>query len=414
MTCSHLPARSGIDLSPLDVTAVRDDFPILRRPVGGRPVAYLDSAATSLKPQPVIDAVVGFYERYTANVHRGAHRFGREASERFDAARETIASFINAETREVVFVRNATEAINLVARSLPADAAVLTTLAEHHSNALPWRCRGPCHNVRIDPDGRIDTAHLGELLARFRPRLVAVSYVTNAFGVVNPVDDVVREAHAAGALVLVDGSQAVPHRPVDVKSLGCDFLCFSGHKMCGPSGIGVLYGKRERLEELSFFHYGGDMVAEVHESEFVARGVPWRLEAGTPFIEGAIGLAAACEYLDALGLDRIERHERELVRYALHRLADVPGVTVHGPTSCRDRAGSVSFTVRGLEAHAVARILSDRDDIFVRSGYHCAQPLHEAFGLPPTVRASFYLYNDAEEIDRLAAALGRLRTHLSP
>lgn len=389
----------------LDVNAIRGEFPILGRKVGGRPVIYLDSAATSLKPRAVIAAIVEFYERYTANIHRGVHLLSEEASERFDEARETVARFINAEFREVAFVRNTSEAINLVAANLPADASVLYGLDAHHSNQLPWRRFTRRHAVRIAANGGIDLEDLRRKLRDARPALLAVTHVSNAFGAVNPVQEIVAMAHEAGARVLVDASQSVPHQAVDVRTLDCDFLCFSGHKMCGPSGIGVLYGKHEALRLFAPLHLGGGIVESVHEDSYELRDVPWRLEAGTPHIEGAVGLAAACDFLESIGLEAIHRHESALVRRATALLQEIPGVRLYGPTD-GSRSGAVTFTVEGLEAHGVSRMLSNRHNIYVRSGFHCAQPAHEILNAPPTVRASFYLYNEAREIEQLAQALG--------
>lgn len=397
----------------LDTTAIRRDFPLLERRVAGRGVVYLDSAATSLKPRAVIATITEFYERYTANVNRGVHLLSEEAGARFDEAREIVAGFIGADAREIVFVRNATEAVNLVAHSLPPDAPVLYTLGEHHSNFLPWQRRPNRDCIGLLADGGIDMDDLERKLTRLRPALLAVTHVSNAFGALSPIDAIVRAAHAEGTKVLVDASQSVPHRPVDVRSMDCDYLCFSGHKMCGPTGIGVLYGKRECLEALDPLHYGGDMISEVHEDDYVLRETPWRLEAGTPFIEGAIGLAAACEYLESVGLPAIHEHVTSLVAYGLERLAGVGRLTIYGPAKAEQRSGSITFTIDGLESHGVARMLSNRHNIFVRSGLHCAQPAHEALRIPPTVRASFYLYNNHSEVDQLTDALTGITANLT-
>jgi cysteine desulfurase/selenocysteine lyase len=401
------------DTKQLDVTEVRKHFPILQRQVSGRPIVYLDSAATSLKPRAVIDAIVEFYERYTANINRGVHVLGEEATDRFEEARETVASFINADVREIVFVRNTTEAINLVAHHLPRELAVLYGLDAHHSNILPWRQFDNCQQIRVLADGRIDLEDLQQKLRNQRPEVVAVTHVSNALGAVNPIDEIVRLSHEVGAKVLVDASQSVPHRPINVRELDCDYLCFSGHKMCGPTGIGVLYGRRDLLNRFSPLHYGGDMVEAVHVDDFQVREIPWRLEAGTPYIEGAIGLAAACDFLESIGLEAIHQHEEQLVRHALDRLPTISRLHLHGPTDVNQRSGSVSFTIDGVEAHGVGRMLSNRHNICVRSGYHCAQPAHETLGVPPTVRASFYLYNHHGEIDALADALDQITANLT-
>ncbi len=397
----------------LPVEEIRGDFPLLGREVEGKRIVYLDSAATSLKPRAVIRAVTDFYEKHTANVNRGVHFLSLEASELFDEGRSAVARFLNASPREIVFTRNATEAINLVARGLAQEDRVLHTLLEHHSNFLPWRRReGASTAVRLLHDGKLDLADFVSKLAAFRPRLVAVAHVSNAFGVVHPLEEIVRLSHQAGARVLVDGCQSVPHRPIDVKALDLDYLCFSGHKMCGPGGVGVLYGKLSHLEELAPFVFGGDMVKEVHESSFALRDVPHRFEAGTPAMEAVIGLGAACRYLERFGLASIAAHEGSLTAYALERLSRVPGLTLRGPLEPESRGSSVSFTLDGVEANGVARMLSHRFNICVRSGFHCAQPAHEALGSPPTVRASYYLYNTKAEIDLLADALDRISSQL--
>ena len=401
MLNDHSPART----SPLDVSAIRRDFPILGRTINGLPMIYLDSAATSLKPQPVIDAIVEYYTSYTSNVKRGVHPLGDEASERFEEARSTIAGFIHADPHQLVFVRNTTEAINVVARSLTTNAPVLYCVGDHHSNQLPWRQSGMGVAVGIRPDGSIDLEQLFAKLKSDRPKLLAVSHISNAFGAVNPIEQIIQVAHQHDCQVLVDASQSVPHRPIDVEAMGCDYLCFSGHKMCGPSGIGVLYGTRQSLENLQPWSFGGSMVSEVHADRYELEQVPWRFEAGTPCIEGVIGLAAACDYLETTGVESIHRHEQLLINHALERFASIPSVKLYGPLDPAARSSVVTFSVPGLEAHAVAKLLSNRDGILVRSGYHCAQPAHEAVDAPPTVRASVYLYNDMAEIDTLADAV---------
>lgn len=395
-----------------DVEQVRREFPLLERRVGDQPLVYFDSAATSLKPRAVIDAVVACYTRHTANVHRGVHLLSEEASHRFDEARDTVAAFLGVGPREIVFTKNATEAVNLVARSQPAGARILATLGEHHSNFLPWGQVGQVRLVGLDSQGRIRLDEYRRLLTEWRPALVAVSWISNALGVVHPIGELVSLARAAGARVLVDASQAVPHRPVDLRSLGCDYLCFSGHKMCGPSGVGVLAAPREALAALRPLLYGGDMVEAVHAEAFELRELPMALEAGTPAIEAVCGLAAACRFLEDCGQAAIEAHERQLVAHAWRRLREVPGVICHGPHDLAERASAIPFTVAGLEPNAVARLLSNRYQICVRSGFHCAQPAHEALGLGPTVRASFYLYNTPAEIDLLAEGLTQLTSNL--
>lgn len=395
-----------------DVALVRREFPLLERRVGGRPLVYFDSAATSLKPRAVIDTVVACYTQHTANVHRGVHLLSEEASQRFDEARDTVAAFVGAGPRDIVFTKNATEAVNLVARSQAPGTRILATLGEHHSNFLPWSQAGELRLVGLDAQGRIRLDEYRRLLAEWRPALVAVSWISNALGVVHPIRELVSLAREAGARVLVDASQAVPHRPVSVRELGCHYLCFSGHKLCGPSGVGVLYADRESQQMLRPLLYGGDMVEAVHAEGFELRELPLAFEAGTPAIEAVCGLAAACRFLEDWGLAAIEAHERQLVTHAWRRLTEVPGLVCHGPLDLAERASAIPFTVPGLEANAVARLLSNRYQICVRSGYHCAQPAHEALGLPPTARASFYLYNTLEEIDLLAEGLAQLTSNL--
>lgn len=382
----------------------RDDFPILKRRVDGRPIVYLDSAATSLRPQPVIDAVTRFYTHHTANVHRAMHLLAEEATDLFEGTRRSLARFMNAEEDEIVFVRGTTEAINLVHRSYPGLKKTVTTAMEHHSNFLPWAFGPAARVVRVDASGNLD---LGTMAAALKEGadLVAISHVSNALGVINPVEEIIHMAHEAGALVLLDGAQSVPHMPVDVKRLDVDFLACSAHKMLGPGGVGALYGKRELLERMEPWHLGGNIIDQVHIDGFTLLEPPHRLEAGTPAIEAIIGWGAAVEYLSGLGMDEVAAHDRQLVAYALERLGQIDFIKLTGPTDPSRRCASVSFNVEGLEAHGVARMLSNRANVFVRSGFHCAQPLHETLELLPTVRASFYVYNRPQDIDLLTEAL---------
>ncbi len=395
-----------------DVDRIRRDFPLLMGRDGQSPPVYLDSAATSLKPACVIDVVREFYEAETANTGRGVHWLAENVTDRFEEARETIAGWINAQTREVVFVSNCTAAIRLVAEGTKWPRCVLVGKSEHHSNDLPWRVRGKTIAVSVDAHGVIDLDDLQRCLGAHRPSLVAVTLISNALGTVQPVDAIVELAHRSGAHVLVDASQAVAHRTIDVEAIGCDFLCFSGHKMCGPSGVGVLYGRENCLAELADASFGGGAVEEVHAEDFTAREVPWRLEPGTPNIEGVLGLAVASDYLDGVGMEAIGRHVNELAADVADRLSRLRKVTVYGPPAGQGRGPIVSFSVDGLESHAVARILSQRHRICVRSGYHCAQPLHESLRLPPTVRASFALYTSRHEVDRLVDAVEQLTVAL--
>ena len=392
----------------LDVSSIRKDFPILERRINDRPMIYLDNAATSLKPRAVVDAVTGFYTRSCANIHRAVHALSQEASELYEDARERIARFINAEEEEIVFVRNATEAINLVARCLPRDGAVVTTLMEHHSNYLPWQAGRETRVAGVLGDGRLDVDDFDAKLGQGGVALAAFTHVSNGLGVVNPVADLTALARKRDALVLLDGSQSVPHRPCDVKQLGCDFFVFSGHKMLGPSGIGVLYGREDLLEKMPPFLMGGDMISAVHREDYELADLPYKFEAGTPNIEGVIGLGAAVDYLSSVGMEAIHDHERRLLELAVEGLGTVDRVTLHGPDSMAQRSSVVSFALEGLEPHGLARMLSNRYSIMLRSGYHCAQPLHEALDLLQSARASFYLYNTEDEVRQLVEAVRTL------
>jgi len=403
----------------LDSEAIRRDFPIFERDFGGRRLAYLDSAATALKPRVVIDAVDAYARRYSANVHRGIYTIGEEATAAYEAARRAVAAFINApDPREVVFVRNATEAINLVAYAWGranigrADTIVLTEL-EHHSNLVPWQLLAQEKDadlefVPFDEEGRLvlDTY---EVLLRTQPRLVAFGHKSNGLGSLAPVQRMVELAHAAGALVLVDGAQAVPHLPVDVQALGADFYVFSGHKVLGPPGSGALWARRELLEAMPPFLSGGEMISSVHLRHTTFNDLPHKFEAGTPDIPAAIGLGAAVEYLGAVGMERVAAHEEALTAYALDVLPrEVPGITIHGPRTAAERAGIVTFTLPEAHAHDIATLL-DREAVAIRAGHHCTQPLHDRLGLPATARASFSVYCGTDDIDRLATGLRRVQ-----
>ncbi|MGZ6327596.1 MAG: aminotransferase class V-fold PLP-dependent enzyme [Candidatus Limnocylindrales bacterium] len=402
---------------PLDPIALRADFPLLEPDFGGRRLAYLDSAATALKPRVVIDAVNAYNSRYSANVHRGIYAIGEEATAAYEAARAAVAHFINApDRREIVFVRNATEAINLVAYSwgrhnIASGDTILLTELEHHSNLVPWQILAQERDadlefVPIDDLGRLLQASY-EVLLRTRPRLVAFTHVSNGLGTINPVREMVEAAHAAGALVLVDGAQAAPHLPVDVQALGCDFYVFSGHKTLGPTGSGALWARRELLEAMPPFLAGGEMIREVHLRRTEFNDVPWKFEAGTPDIAAAIGLGAAVEYLEGVGMDAVRAHERDLVAYTLDLLPqEVPDIRIYGPQDPDERGGVVTFNLPEIHPHDVATLL-DREAIAIRAGHHCTQPLHERLGEAATARASFNVYSDREDIDRLGAALAR-------
>jgi len=411
---SAFAAAEAAPAPALDPRALRADFPILAERPHGKPLVYLDSAATSQKPLAVIQAMDAYYRGYNANVHRGIYEISEKATAAYEGARAQIARFINAPSaQEIVWTRNATEAINLVAYSWgrrhlgPGDAIVLTEM-EHHANLVPWQILaqevdGDLEFIPITDDGllRLDVF---EVLLRLHPKLVAFTHVSNTLGTINPVREMVEMAHAAGALVLVDGAQAVPHLPVDVQEIGADFYVFSGHKMLGPTGSGVLWGRRELLDAMPPFMAGGDMIREVklRRSEF--NDVPWKFEAGTPDISAAIGLGVAADYLRELGMERVREHERALVAYALETLArEVPGIALYGPPA-DVRGGVVPFNLPGIHPHDVAQIL-DREGICIRAGHHCTMPLHERLDLAATGRASFSVFTTTEDIDALAAGL---------
>ena len=405
-------------LTLFDIVTLRREFPILNQAVNGKTLAFLDSAASSQKPRRVIDCLEDYYQRYNANVHRGIYRLSEEATFAFERARGKVARFINARSqREIVFVRNTTEAINLVARSwgdanLRKGDRILLSIMEHHSNLVPWqmlaqRTGAKLEFLPIDGEGRLALDNLEVQLEGVR--LVAITQQSNVLGTINPVAEIAQRAHAVGALVLVDGAQSVPHMPVDVQALDIDFLAFSGHKMCGPTGIGVLWGRRAILEQMPPFLGGGSMIKVVGLYESTYADIPARFEAGTPAIAEAIALGEAVDFLQEIGMDRIYAHERELLGYALERLTEVEGLRVYGPTTTEMRGGAVSFTLDGVHPHDVAAVL-DGEGIAVRAGHHCAQPLHAHYDIPATTRASFYLYNIPEEIDRLVAALHKART----
>ncbi len=402
------------------VEAIRADFPILQREVNGRPLAYLDNAATSQKPLAVLQAMDDYYRLRNANVHRGVHTLSEEATALYEGARGRIARFINAPgPKQVIFTRNATEAVNLVAYSWGLDTLkpgdeVLITQMEHHANIVPWqliteRTGATLRYVPLDPQGVLRLDMLDELLTE-RTRLFAFVAMSNVLGTINPVEELVARAHSVGALALVDGAQSVPHLPVDVQALNCDFLVFSGHKMCGPTGSGVLYGRRELLEQMPPFMGGGDMIREVRLEGSRWNTLPWKFEAGTPAIAEVIGLGAAVDYLAGLGMDWVQQREHELVRYAMEQLGRVEGLRILGPGP-EQRGGAVAFTLGEIHPHDTAAIL-DAEGIAIRAGHHCAQPIHDFYGIPASARASFYFYNTFEEIDRLILALDKVHSVL--
>jgi cysteine desulfurase / selenocysteine lyase len=400
--------------STLDVARIRADFPILAKTVRGKPLVYLDNAATSQKPRQVIDAMSCVFEEHNANIHRGVYEFSERTTAAFEQARDKVARLINApEAREVVFVRNATEGVNLVAYAwgrdnIHAGDRIVTTVLEHHSDFVPWQqlakeVGAEVAVVDIDEDGRVRRDQVSAEL-RKGAKLLAITHTSNGLGTVNPIKEIVAEAHAVGATAIVDAAQAVPHTPVDVQDLGADFLVFSGHKMLAPPGSGAVWGRAALLEKMRPFLYGGDMISRVSISMTEWNELPWKFEAGTSSYVDAIGLGAAVDYLCAVGLERIHEHELALVGYLLPRLAEIPGVTVYGPKTLDDRVGVVSFNIEGIHPHDVATIF-DREGVCVRAGHHCNQPLMTRLGVPATTRASFYLYNTTEECDALVGAI---------
>ena len=416
MSARLSPAKPTAAATPFDVERVRRDFPILAREVNGHPLVYLDNAASAQRPQAVIDAEAHYYAEIHANVHRGVHTLSQRATEAFESARERARSFINAATtREVIFVRGTTEGINLVAQAFarprlePGDEILITWL-EHHSNIVPWQllCEQTGAHLKVVPintAGEVELAAFESLLSA-RTRMVAVAHVSNALGTVLPVREMIALAHARGVPVLLDGAQAVPHMRVDVRALDCDFYAFSGHKMFAPTGIGVLYGRESLLEAMPPWQGGGDMILKVSFEGTSYNSLPYKFEAGTPNIAGAVGLGAAIDYIEALGLDRIEQYEHDLLEYATQKLSAVPGLRLIG--TARHKAAVLSFVLDGIHAHDLGTIL-DSEGIAIRTGHHCAMPVMDFFGVPATARASLAFYNTRAEVDRLAAALGKAR-----
>ncbi|HWP99977.1 MAG TPA: cysteine desulfurase [Vicinamibacterales bacterium] len=414
-----ITSGSGIEVAggaALDVERLRQDFPLLARTVRGRPLVYLDNAATTQKPRAVLEAIARYYAEQNANVHRGVHRLSELATAAYEGAREKVARFLGAEPREIVFTRNATEAINLVAyawgsANVRAGDEILLTELEHHSNIVPWQllCERTGARLRVAPitdEGELRIDEFERLLGP-RTRLVAVTHMSNALGTILPVAELAARARAWGARVLVDGSQAAYHLPVDVRALGCDFYAISGHKLYGPTGIGVLWGRAELLETMPPFLGGGDMIAHVTWERTTYNVIPHRFEAGTPHIAGAVGLGAAVDYVTAIGFDRIQRHERELLAYGTEALSSVPGLRIVG--TAREKASILSFVMEGVHPHDIGTVV-DEQGVAIRTGHHCAQPLMDRLGLPATARASLALYNTREEIDALVRALERVRT----
>ncbi|QEU46402.1 cysteine desulfurase [Schleiferilactobacillus harbinensis] len=401
-------------LSPINKT----DFPMWQGADAVPDAVYLDSAATAQKPQAVIDALVHYYTRQNANVHRGVYTLAEQATEAYENARQTVADFIHAEdTANIIFTRGTTESLNWIAQSwggthIQAGDEIIITIMEHHSNLVPWqqlalRTGAKLRYVDIDDQGLLDMPAYRAMLSA-RTKIVAVTQVSNVLGTINPIQEIGQLAHAAGAILVVDGAQSAPHMPVDVQALGADFFAFSGHKMLGPTGIGVLYGKMALLEAMPPIEFGGEMISKVEKFQTTWADIPWRFEGGTPNIAGAIGLAAAIRYLQAIGLDKIRDHERALTAYALDQLKAIPGLTIYGPQDAAQRGGVIAFTLNGVHPHDLATVL-DTQQVAVRAGHHCAQPLMQRLGVVATARASFYLYNGQADVDRLVAAVNEAK-----
>jgi cysteine desulfurase/selenocysteine lyase len=414
---------------PIDVAAIREDFPVLARKVGGdvttpgegegdtEALVYLDNAATSQTPKQVVDSIVDYYYGYNANVHRGIHQLSQEASVAYEEAHDRVAEFIGAEGREeIVFTKNTTEAMNLVAYAWglnelgPGDRVVLTEM-EHHASLVTWqqlakKTGAEVKYIRVDDDGRLDMEHAKELIDE-STKMVSVVHVSNTLGTINPVDELADMAHEMGAYIFVDGAQSVPTRPVDVGDIDADFLAFSGHKMLGPTGIGVLYGKEEILEDMEPYLYGGDMIRRVTYDDATWEDLPWKFEAGTPNIAQGIGLNAAIDYLDDIGMETVQTHEELLAEYAYDRLEEFDDITIYGPPG-DDRGGLVSFNLDSVHAHDLSSILNDYA-VAIRAGDHCTQPLHDKLGAAASARASFYIYNTREEVDALVEAIDSAR-----
>jgi cysteine desulfurase/selenocysteine lyase len=399
-----------------DPADIRDDFPILGRTVHGKPLVYLDNAATTQKPRQVIDALVRYYERYNANIHRGLHTLAEEATAAYEASRVKAGRFINAAhpEQEIIFTRNTTEGINLVAHSWgrrflrPGDEIVFSAM-EHHSNLVPWHIVANATGAVVKYIDIDETGHLvwDDAVAKIgeRTKIVAVSQMSNVLGTINPIRELAQLAHNYGAVLLVDGAQSVPHMPIDVRELDCDFLAFSAHKMLGPTGVGVLYGKREILDAMDPFLGGGEMIMKVTYESSTYAALPHKFEAGTPNIADVIAFAPALDYLDGLGMEAVRQHEIELTQYAIDALSRVEGVTVYGPANAQEKGGAVTFNYGDLHPHDLSQVL-DQEGIAIRAGHHCAQPLMRRLGVVATARASMYVYNTREEIDALVDALG--------
>jgi len=406
----------------MDIERIRNDFPILHQNVNNHPLVYLDSAATSQKPQSVIETINQYYSKYNSNVHRGVHTLGTKATDAYEGAREKVKNFINAKsTKEVIFTRGTTTSINFVATSFgqvnvkEGDEIVISNM-EHHSNLIPWqqlakKTGATLKYFPLQEDGTLSLEEVRHTISE-KTKIVAITYVSNVLGTINPIKEIVEIAHSKGAVVVVDGAQSTPHLKVDVQDLDCDFYAFSGHKMCGPTGIGVLYGKEHLLEQMEPVEFGGEMIDFVELYDSTWKELPWKFEGGTPNIAGAVGLGAAIDYLESIGMDEIQHHEHQLVEYAIDKLSEIDGLTIYGPKEISKRAGVVTFNIEGVHPHDVATAV-DLEGIAVRAGHHCAQPLMKWLNVTATARASFYLYNTKEDVDRLAIGLVKAKEFFS-
>lgn len=400
--------------SILNSYALRNDFPIFKKKINGKELVYLDNASTTQKPYSVIDSITDFYTNYNSNIHRAVYQLAEEATELYEQSREKIANFINVRPEEIVFTRNTTESINLIAHSwarsnLKKDDGIVITELEHHSNIVPWQilCQEigtRLEYVGIDENGFLDLEHMIELISSKKVKLVSLSHMSNVLGTIMPIEGIIKVAHEHGIPVIVDGAQSVPHMPVNVKSMDCDFLVFSAHKMLGPTGVGVLYAKKEFLEKMRPFMGGGDMIKEVFKFHTNYNEVPYKFEAGTPNIADVVGFGAAIDYLEKIGMENIRRHEISLTDYALESILSLKYVTVYGPRDPKYRGGVISFNIADIHPHDLATIMNDHG-IAIRSGHHCAQVLMQRLDVPATSRASFYIYNTKEEIDKFVNAI---------
>ncbi len=406
----------------MNVQEIRKLFPILDQEVNGKPLVYLDSAATSQKPVQVIEAINRYYREYNSNVHRGVHTLGTRATDGYEGAREKVRKFINAKSmQEIIFTRGTTTSLNTVARSygeanLHQGDEIVITYMEHHSNIIPWqqvakKTGATLKYLPLQPDGTISLDDVRTTVTA-NTKIVSVMHVSNVLGTINPIKEIAKIAHENGAIMVVDGAQSVPHMKIDVQDLDCDFLAFSGHKMCGPTGIGVLYGKKQLLEKMEPIEFGGEMIDFVDLYDSTWKELPWKFEGGTPIIAGAIGLGAAIDFLEEVGLEQILAHEHRLAAYAVEKMSTIEGITIYGPKDPKNRAGVVTFNISDVHPHDVATVL-DAEGIAVRAGHHCAQPLMKWLKASATARASFYLYNSEEEIDKLVSGLVKTKEYFS-